>query len=179
MLHRSIGIGEYMDKRAIEAAKVRAALLGPTHNRLSITKLTLGGFVVDADPFELWFDPTRLRTIHFKNSCVDAGFSLPDGMQDRVTIKLPREIEERASYMWIHHVDPRKEFKLVELRKGAKIAEWSVQSEKKIQKLLIDGAPDGRDVNLGKPNQDLTTSVGNQDATDKKQRKTRKKNKRK
>jgi hypothetical protein len=180
MLHCSIGIGEYMDKRAIEAAKGRAALLGPTLNRFSIAKLTLSGFVVDADPFELWFDPERLRTIHFKNNCVDAGFFLPDDIQDHVTITFPREIEERALHMWIYRVDPRKEVKLIELRKGAKIAEWSAQSEKKIQKLLIDGAPNGRDVNLGKPSQNLTMRVGNKDANGEnteKQRKKRKKNK--
>lgn len=98
-------------------------MMGPTRNRLSIVSLTLTGFVVDADPFYLWFNPGRLRRIHFKNDCVDAGFCLPESMRGGiVTIDFPRQVKEHA--VMIRAVDPVREVKLVELRGGEKVWEW-------------------------------------------------------
>ncbi|KAL2010850.1 hypothetical protein VTN00DRAFT_3568 [Thermoascus crustaceus] len=122
-LDRDIGIGEYLDKNIIEAARILASTMGPTRNRLSIVSLTLTGFVVDADPFYLWFNPGRLRRIHFKNDCVDAGFCLPQSMRGGiVTIDFPRQVKEHA--MVIRPVDPVREIKLVELQGGEKVWEW-------------------------------------------------------
>jgi hypothetical protein len=70
------GTGEYLDKRAIEQAKVRAMQMGYRQEHLSIVHLVLSGFVVDSGPFVLWFGE-KLRTIHFKRDCIDAGFWLP------------------------------------------------------------------------------------------------------
>jgi len=119
-LHRAIGIGEYLDKTSIEKAKVRAMATGRTLNRLSIKTLTLNGFVVDADPILLWFDPKMLRCINFRDNCVDAGFYLCRPMR-KVEVKFPTEIEERA--VTVRRVDVRKELRIVELRDGKKVTE--------------------------------------------------------
>lgn len=119
-LHRTIGIGEYLDKTSIEKAKVRAMATGRTLNRLSIKTLTLNGFVVDADPILLWFDPKMLRCINFRDNCVDAGFYLCRPMR-KVEVKFPTEIEEKA--VTVRKVDVRKELKIVELRGGKKVSE--------------------------------------------------------
>ncbi|KAL2001417.1 hypothetical protein VTN02DRAFT_1798 [Thermoascus thermophilus] len=122
-LDHNIGIGEYLDKHAIETARVRAGMMGPTRNRLSVVSLTLTGFVVDADPFYLWFNPGRLRRIHFRNDCVDAGFCLPESMRGGiVTVDFPRQVKEHA--VTIRAVDAVREVKLVELRGGQKVWEW-------------------------------------------------------
>lgn len=119
-LHRTIGIGEYLDKTSIEKAKVRAMATGRTLNRISIKTLTLNGFVVDADPILLWFDPKMLRCINFRDNCVDAGFYLCRPMR-KVEVKFPTEIEEKA--VTVRKVDVRKELKIVELRGGKKVSE--------------------------------------------------------
>ncbi|KAI1975438.1 hypothetical protein LOZ12_000917 [Ophidiomyces ophidiicola] len=90
-LQRRVGFGEYLDKHAIAAAKIAAAALGPTSEKLPVVKLTLMGFVVDSDPFFLWFNPHRLRSIDFKDHCVDAGFALPVKMSEHVIVSWPRE----------------------------------------------------------------------------------------
>ncbi|OJJ83991.1 uncharacterized protein ASPGLDRAFT_126845 [Aspergillus glaucus CBS 516.65] len=119
-LHRTIGIGEYLDKTSIEKAKVRAMATGRTLNRLSIKTLTLNGFVVDADPILLWFDPKMLRCINFRDNCVDAGFYLCRPMR-KVEVKFPTEIEEKA--VTVRKVDVRRELKIVDLRGGKKVSE--------------------------------------------------------
>ncbi|GAB1211325.1 hypothetical protein ATERTT37_000438 [Aspergillus terreus] len=120
-LSPKIGVGEYLDKLAIEKAKVRAmALGGRTRNRLSIRTLTLTGFVVDADAFLHWFDPARLRCIHFRNDCVDAGFYLSLPMK-KVSILFPREIEEK--FVAGRRVDLVSELKVVRLLNGKKVEE--------------------------------------------------------
>lgn len=93
-------------------------MMGPTRNRLSIVTLTLTGFVVDADPFYLWFNPGRLRRIHFRNDCVDAGFCLPEAMRGVVTIDFPRQVREYATT--IRPVDGVREVKVVEVKKKEK-----------------------------------------------------------
>ncbi|OJD15834.1 hypothetical protein AJ78_03931 [Emergomyces pasteurianus Ep9510] len=95
ILHRRVGIGEYLDKYAIEQAKTRAARMGSTLILLPVVKLSLTGFVVDGDPFR-FFNPHRLRMINFKNDCVDAGFALPDRMREQVTVSWPKFLAERA-----------------------------------------------------------------------------------
>lgn len=119
-LKRTIGIGEYLDKTAIEKAKICAMTGGRTRNRLSIKTLTLNGFVVDADPFLLWFDTKRLRCINFQDNCIDAGFYLCLPMS-RVTVRYPRDEHEKA--MTVRRVDLKKELKVVELKGGKKIGE--------------------------------------------------------
>ncbi|KAF7586919.1 hypothetical protein BBP40_008028, partial [Aspergillus hancockii] len=59
-LNPQVGLGAYLDKFAIEKAKVLAMASGRTRHRLSIRTLILSGFVVDGDPFWLWFDAQRL-----------------------------------------------------------------------------------------------------------------------
>ena len=149
-IHRSIGIGEYLDTAAIGVAKTKAAMLGPTRNRLSITKLSLTGFVVDADPFELWFDHRRLRLLHFRNDCVDAGFYLPPEMH-HVEIKFPLNIKEEA--MWAYRFSPKEDLRLIEMKRGAKIAEWDYRKgKKKIRALLkVAGREKLKGKNTGTP----------------------------
>lgn len=119
-LKRTIGVGEYLDKTAIEKAKVCAMANGRTLNRLSIKTLTLNGFVVDADPFLHWLDPKRLRCINFQDNCVDAGFYLCLPMK-RVNVRYPLDINEKA--LTVRRVNVKKELKVVELRGGKKIGE--------------------------------------------------------
>lgn len=123
-LNRRVGIGEYLDKRSIEQAKLRAMIEGPTSPRLSIRTLILTGFVVDADPFILWFDPARLRRIDFRNDCVDAGFYLPGSMKEKVSVNYPQHAtEEKAFAVPARRVEVKEELKVVELRDGKKISE--------------------------------------------------------
>jgi hypothetical protein len=112
-LNRRVGIGEYLDKHAIAQAKERASTMGGSLERLPVVKLSLTGFVVDSDPFCLWFNPHRLRVIEFKNDCVDAGFALPTSMAENVAIKFPKRITEHA--MIARRVRPG-EIKLVDVR---------------------------------------------------------------
>lgn len=63
-------------------------------NHLPIVKLALTGFVVDADPFFFWFNPHRLRVVHFKDYCVDAGFALPAAMVEKVRVFWPKKVNE-------------------------------------------------------------------------------------
>lgn len=119
-LKRSIGVGEYLDKIAIEKAKVCAMANGRTLNRLSIKTLTLNGFIVDAEPFLHWFDPKRLRCINFQDNCVDAGFYLSVPMK-RVNVRYPLDINEKA--LTVRRVDLKKELKVVQLKGGKKVGE--------------------------------------------------------
>lgn len=118
-LHPKVGTGEYLDKHAIEKAKVLAGMVGRTLNRLSIKKLILSGFVVDAGPFIQWFDPRRLRSCHFKNDCIDAGFYLPKSMRG-VRITFPKE---EAKVMSARRLDLPKNLKVVQLKDGKRIGE--------------------------------------------------------
>ncbi|PGH06361.1 hypothetical protein GX51_02371 [Blastomyces parvus] len=95
ILHRRVGIGEYLDKYAIAHAKTRAARMGSTLNLLPVVKLSLTGFVVDAEPFHL-FNPHRLRLISFKNDCVDAGFTLPERMREQVVVSWPKLLSQEV-----------------------------------------------------------------------------------
>ena len=116
-LDPNIGWGEYLDKLAIEKAKVGAMATGRTCNRLSIKTLILTGFVVDADPFLHWFDPQRLQCVDFKNDCVDAGFYLCRAMK-KVVVRFPRRVEERMVVgRW---VDLKKELRVVEIGEGGR-----------------------------------------------------------
>lgn len=133
-LARTIGIGEYLDKTAIEKAKVRAmATGGRTLHRLSIKTLTLTGFVVDADPFLLWFDPKRLRCVQFLDHCVDAGFYLCLPMRG-VMVRFPREVRERV--VWGRRVEVRRELKVVELRGGRKVGEMAYRGRESLNCLI-------------------------------------------
>ncbi|KKZ63044.1 hypothetical protein EMCG_02614 [[Emmonsia] crescens] len=116
ILHRRVGIGEYLDKYAIAHAKVRAAGIGSTLPLLPIVKLSLTGFVVDADPFRL-FNPHRLRLIDFKNDCVDAGFALPDCMREQVVVYWPKLLSEQAT---VASRVKHGEIKLIDLGSKAK-----------------------------------------------------------
>ncbi|KAK2843934.1 hypothetical protein FQN49_005928 [Arthroderma sp. PD_2] len=113
-LNRRAGVGEYLDKEAIADAKVRASEMGCTLERLPVVQISLTGFVVDADPFFLWFNPHRLRVINFKNDCVDAGFALPRSMTERVVVSWPNNVAEYA--MQVRHVKPG-EVKLIDIPK--------------------------------------------------------------
>lgn len=94
-------------------------MAGRTLNRLSIKRLTLSGFVIDADPFIQWFDHRRLRSVHFKDDCVDAGFYLPKSMR-RVHITFQRE---GGNALFVRHFDLFKHLKVVELRGGKTIGQ--------------------------------------------------------
>lgn len=133
MLNRKIGIGEYLDKLSIEQAKLRALTLmqGPVSRRLPIRRITLTGFVVDADPFLLWFDPDRLERIDFKDDCVDAGFYLPTSMHGSVTVSYPGRIQDGAIAVPIRRVDLREELKLVDLQEGKKVGQVPYFEKKK------------------------------------------------
>ncbi|KAI9376467.1 hypothetical protein BJX61DRAFT_366380 [Aspergillus egyptiacus] len=119
-LMRQVGCGEYLDKMCLEKAKIRAMAMGSTRHKLSIRTLVLTGVVVDADPFLHWFDPKRLKRIHFKDNCVDSGFYLPHCMK-KVSILFPRVIDEPVAIGRL--VDPLKELKVIELKGGKKVGE--------------------------------------------------------
>ncbi|OJJ96206.1 hypothetical protein ASPACDRAFT_81476, partial [Aspergillus aculeatus ATCC 16872] len=126
-LPRTIGEGEYLDKIALEKAKICAMVQGPTRNRLSIRTLTLTGFVVDADPFLLWFDATRLKCLNFKDYCLDAGLYLCEAMH-RVSVLYPRLLmvdEEGREAVVARRVNLRKELRVVQLRGGRKVGEMA------------------------------------------------------
>ncbi|KAF9895220.1 hypothetical protein FE257_000122 [Aspergillus nanangensis] len=125
-----IGIGEYLDKHAIEKAKVTAMAIGKTRNRLSIRILTLSRFIVDADPFLLWFDPSRLKCINFKEDCVDAGFYMPASMR-KVTVLHPRP-DARDQPIVARKVDLEANLKLMELSEGKKVAEMPYQGRREM-----------------------------------------------
>ncbi|KAJ5893146.1 hypothetical protein N7504_009837 [Penicillium tannophilum] len=107
-LHQDIGYGEYLDKKCIEVAKILAMQMGRTSRRLSIQRLTLSGFVVDADPIIQWFDPEKLRCIHFKGQCIDAGLWLPLSMKN-VSLEVPQKTELQAVPVGIVSVDLKKD----------------------------------------------------------------------
>lgn len=121
-LHNDIGTGEYLDKRIIESSRLLARMMGPTNSRLSIVVIRLAGFVVDGDPFDLWFEPHRLRRIQFKHNCVDAGFYLGEFMKDTVEVIFPKKAVPNTAQIG-RVVDLAKELKVIELRKGRKISE--------------------------------------------------------
>jgi hypothetical protein len=93
-----------------------------TSHRLTIRTLTLSGFVVDADPFLQWFDPQRLRSIHFRGECIDAGFWLPPAMQ-KVTVRCPRKIDLEPVPVGILSLNLPKDLSVVELENGQKVHE--------------------------------------------------------
>ena len=117
-LERRVGIGEYLDKMAIKKAWTRAIRMGCTMNQLPIVKLSLTGFVVDADPFFYWFNPHRLRILDFKNDCVDAGFALPKKMAEHVIVTWPREVVENAQ---VAQVIRPGQLKIVNIGPGGKL----------------------------------------------------------
>lgn len=122
-LLEDLGEGEYFDNRAIEKAKLRAGAIGATVWQLTIVNLTLRGFVVDAFPFHLWFDPERLSKITF-NDCVDAGFCLPKTMTGRVTLEVPKVAPKSAERAKTGvFVNLKEQLKLVQLKGGKKVAE--------------------------------------------------------
>ncbi|KAL4882391.1 hypothetical protein BJY04DRAFT_217306 [Aspergillus karnatakaensis] len=94
-LPQNIGLAAYLDKTCLEKAKIRAMSLGSTRNRLSIRTLILTSVVVDADPFLHWFDPNRLKCIHFKDNCVDAGFWLSHCMR-KVSVLFPKSVDNKS-----------------------------------------------------------------------------------
>ncbi|KAJ5580297.1 uncharacterized protein N7459_006282 [Penicillium hispanicum] len=120
-LHPDIGYGEYLDKYSMEMAKIRALAMGNTSRRLSIKKLTLSGFVVDADPFLQWFDPDKLRSIQFKGQCIDAGFWLPSSMK-HVLVLFPRRLDLETVPVGIVNINMQKDVKVVELNNGKEMA---------------------------------------------------------
>ncbi|KAK2733665.1 hypothetical protein FQN57_002062 [Myotisia sp. PD_48] len=113
-LDRRVGIGEYLDKVAIEEARERAEPMGCTLERLPVVQISLTGFVIDSDPFFQWFNPHRLRIINFKNDCVDAGFTLPRFMTEHVIVSWPNHLEEYAA--WAKCIKP-SEIKRIDLEK--------------------------------------------------------------
>ncbi|KAJ5778732.1 hypothetical protein N7520_001978 [Penicillium odoratum] len=125
-INTNIGFGEYLDKRAIETAKVSALHMGHPSRRLSICKLTLSGFIVDADPIIQWFDPEKLRTIQFKGYCVDAGLWLPLSMRS-VSIQVPKKIHLQAVPFGYVKVNLEKDLKALEIR-GGKVLESTMDS---------------------------------------------------
>ncbi|KAF7164007.1 hypothetical protein CNMCM5623_008646 [Aspergillus felis] len=133
-LDPKIGVGEYLDKTAIEKAKVRAMAMGRTLNRLSIKTLTLTGFVVDADPFIHWFDPKHLKRINFKDFCVDAGFYLPWPMR-KVAIHHPRDVSTEP--VPARRIDPLRELKVIELKCGKKVGEMSFRGSESLRQLPL------------------------------------------
>ncbi|KAJ5096414.1 hypothetical protein NUU61_005770 [Penicillium alfredii] len=122
ILHPDIGCGEYLDKHSIEKAKIRALAMGRTPKRLGIKTLVLTGFVVDADPFLHWFDPHKLRSIHFKGHCIDAGFWLAHSMR-QVTVRHPKAIDLEAVPTGILSLNLWKDLKVVGLKGGKKVEE--------------------------------------------------------
>ncbi|EEP77522.1 predicted protein [Uncinocarpus reesii 1704] len=116
-LQRRVGFGEYLDKHAIGNAKEAAAAVGATPDKLPVVKLTLMGFVVDSDPFFLWFNPHRLRSIEFKDHCVDAGFALPVQMSEHVVVSWPRQ-DNPGEPMWARRVTPG-EIQLIDRKRTA------------------------------------------------------------
>ncbi|WEW59633.1 hypothetical protein PRK78_005112 [Emydomyces testavorans] len=119
-LQRRVGFGEYLDKHAIATAREAAEALGPIPEKLPIVKLTLMGFVVDSDPFFLWFNPHRLRNIDFKDHCVDAGFALPASMSEQVVVSWPEEDHIKEA-MSVRSVRP-EEIKCIDLGSTKKSA---------------------------------------------------------
>lgn len=103
----------------------------PTISRLSIRRLTLTGFVVDADPLILWFDPSKLRVVNFKDNCVDAGFYLSTSMQGRTAVVYPRQGEETAVAVPARRVDLKNELKIIELRDAKKVIEKPYRAKQK------------------------------------------------
>ncbi|KAJ5273780.1 hypothetical protein N7478_008905 [Penicillium angulare] len=112
-----IGDGEYLDKECIEKAKVRAMAIGRTSRRLPIRKITLSGFVVDADPFIQWFDSSKLRCINFKGQCIDSGFWLPLSMK-KVSVRFPRKIDSQPVPVGILKIDINKDLTVMDLKNG-------------------------------------------------------------
>ncbi|KAJ6098538.1 hypothetical protein N7467_000073 [Penicillium canescens] len=121
-LNPDIGYGEYLDKHAIEKAKIRAMAMDTTSKRLGIKTISLSGFVVDADPFLHWFDPEKLRTIHFKAHCVDAGLWLPRNMRN-VTIRLSKPFDLEAVPIGIVTLNLLKDLNIITLEKGRKVSQ--------------------------------------------------------
>lgn len=129
VLNYDIGDGEYLDQLAIEEAMKDTVHAKSGPHRLSIAKLTLSGFVVDAGPFRRLFNPSRLRQIHFKDNCIDAGFALPDHLKRRVNVTWPKD--EHAGHKCAKAVGAQKvslkDLKIVELKKGKVVSSSPVE----------------------------------------------------
>ncbi|KAK1144972.1 hypothetical protein N8T08_004687 [Aspergillus melleus] len=122
VLHRKVGRGEYLDKILLEKAKICALAIGRCRQRLSIKTLRLTGFVVDADPFLHWFDPKRLKTIEFKDYCVDAGFYLSVPMA-KVSVLCPREVHNDTAVIAGRAVSMYSDLKVIRFEGGKKVGE--------------------------------------------------------
>ena len=117
ILHEEFGDGEYLDSQAIKMAQNEVAYTTLFENMryLPIRKLTLMNFVVDGGAIARWFDPERLDEIVFKSGCLDAGFFIPEAMQEvKITTPTPPQI-----CRWVRP----GEVKLVKLHKGQVVPE--------------------------------------------------------
>ena len=113
-LYRELGEGEYLDKFAIEKAKIRAGIMQELSSPLlPIKRLTLSGFVVDAGPFLQWFDPQKLRSIYFKGHCVDSGFWVPSPMQ-QVSLRVAKDIDLKPMVVGLLKIDVKRDVKVVD-----------------------------------------------------------------
>ena len=126
ILHESYGVGEYLDVQAIKAAYKKTAALGVNLRYLPIVNIILAGFVVDACPFVRYFNPMRLRQIHFKRDCIDAGFVLPRGVSHLVDVMGPKQ-EETSKFEKITKVNGRS-VSLVSVRPAKNTDEVDVAS---------------------------------------------------
>lgn len=116
-MNQRLGYGEYLDKQAIAQALKDVPSPNVKMTRLPIVTLTLSGFVVDAGPFRRWFDPQRLRHIHFGRDCVDAGFALPVHMAKNIEVTWPKQkVQKKAVEMSLTGFT-RADVNLVKLRK--------------------------------------------------------------
>lgn len=88
---------------------------GSTNTRIPIKKLTLKGFVVDADPILQWFDPERLRTVYFKGDCINAGLWIPPSM-NHVSFRVAKELDIRPVAVGIIKIDLGRDVKAVDVR---------------------------------------------------------------
>lgn len=104
-LSSTFGIGEYLDKCVIATARSAVAQQGVNLRYLPIAKLVLAGFVVDAGPFFRWFNPIRIRHIHFKYGCIDAGFALPLNTSDLVAVSWTNCLPESRNIVPVSKVD--------------------------------------------------------------------------
>ncbi|KAI9810192.1 MAG: hypothetical protein M1827_006638 [Pycnora praestabilis] len=85
------GYGEYLDAISIMNAKKSSRPDLPKEAKLNIKKLTLAGFVVDAQPFLKCFSHT-IEEITWGHDCIDAGLAMPIPMlRPPMTMRLPHD----------------------------------------------------------------------------------------
>ncbi|KAI9840937.1 MAG: hypothetical protein M1837_001116 [Sclerophora amabilis] len=89
ILDKKHGYGEYLDVVCISNSRKRIHPKTPDI-KLPLETLVLGGFVVDREPFDKFFDARKLRRIEFAHDCVDAGFTLSPQMRGQADIVYPR-----------------------------------------------------------------------------------------